>query len=322
MIAKWLGKRVIMGTIVLIIVSFLSFFMMHAAPGNPAAAYYGGNAQTLTTAEKERIEQAFGLDQPVLLQYGTWLGEALQGNLGYSAKEGRPVLTILLERLPNTLQLVTLTLVLVTIASIWLGLQAGLKEGSLLDRGLSIFSIASSAIPPFWLGILFIMVFSITLGWFPSSGMNDVRGDGGFGDRLYHMALPLTVLVISHVGIFARFLQDSVKVENHSYYIQVARANGVSEREIRSIILRNAVIPYINYVGVTIPSFFGGSIVVETLFSWSGLGQLLVKSVMIRDFPVLMGAILIIGVVVVICLFVIDILMIGLNPRLRRGGFV
>lgn len=113
-----------------------------------------------------------------------------------------------------------------------------------------------------------------------------------------------------------------MKVENHSYYIQVARANGVSEREIRSIILRNAVIPYINYVGVTIPSFFGGSIVVETLFSWSGLGQLLVKSVMIRDFPVLMGAILIIGVVVVICLFVIDILMIGLNPRLRRGGFV
>lgn len=114
-------------------------------------------------------------------------------------------------------------------------------------------------------------------------------------------------------------MQDSVKVENHSYYVQVARANGVSEREIRTMILRNAVIPYINYVGVTIPSFFGGSIVVETLFGWSGLGQLLVKSVMLKDFPVLMGAILIIGVVVVICLFVIDILMIGLNPRLRRG---
>ncbi|MFJ7666489.1 ABC transporter permease [Lysinibacillus sp. NPDC097195] len=319
MIAKWIGKRVIMGTIVLIIVSFLSFFIMHAAPGNPAAAYYGGNAQTLTPAEQERIEKAFGLDKPVLLQYGTWLSEAAKGNLGYSAKEGRPVLTILLERLPNTLQLVALTLFIVTIVSTWLGLRAGMKEGSLLDRGLSIFSIASSAIPPFWLGIVCIIIFSVQLGWFPSSGMNDVRGNGGWTDRLYHLVLPLTVLVISHVGIFARFLQDTVKVENRSYYVLVARANGVPERQIRHSILRNAVIPYINYVGVTIPSFFGGSIVVESLFGWSGLGSLLVKSVMVKDFPVLMGAILITGIVVVLCLFVIDVLMFCINPSLRRG---
>ncbi len=322
MIAKWIGKRVIMGTIVLIIVSFLSFFIMHAAPGNPAAAYYGGNAQTLTVAEQQRIEKAFGLDRPVLLHYGTWLGEAVKGNLGYSAKEGRPVITILLERLPNTLQLVALTLFIVTIVSTWLGLRAGMKEGSLLDRGLSIFSIASSAIPPFWLGIVCIIIFSVQLGWFPSSGMNDVRGNGGLLDRLNHMVLPLIVLVISHVGIFARFLQDSVKAENRSYYVQVARANGVPDRQIRNLILRNSIIPYINYIGVTIPSFFGGSIVVETLFGWSGLGSLLVKSVMVKDFPVLMGAILIIGVVVVICLFVIDVLMICINPRLRRGKLV
>jgi len=322
MIAKWIGKRVIMGTIVLIIVSFLSFFIMHAAPGNPAAAYYGGNVQTLTTAEQARIEQAFGLDRPVILQYGTWMREVLQGNLGNSAKEGRPVLTILLERLPNTLQLVILTLLIVTIVSTWLGLRAGMKEGSLLDRGLSVFSIASSAIPPFWLGIVCIIVFSVQLGWFPSSGMNDVRGNGGWTDRLYHIVLPLTVLVISHVGIFARFLQDSVKAENRSYYVQVARANGVPERQIRHSILRNAVIPYINYIGVTIPSFFGGSIVVETLFGWSGLGSLLVKAVMVKDFPVLMGAILIIATVVVICLFTIDVLMLCINPRLRRGKMV
>ena len=320
MIAKWIGKRVIMGTIVLIIVSFLSFFIMHAAPGNPAVAYYGGNAQTLSTAEKERIEHAFGLDQPILYQYGVWLREALQGNLGFSAKEGRPVATIIQERLPNTLQLVSLTLIIVAISSTWLGLQAGMKEGAFIDRGLSFVSIASSAIPPFWLGILFIMVFSVQLGWFPSSGVQDVRGDGGFIDRLNHLVLPLAVLVISHVGVFARFLQDNVKAENHSYYVQVARANGVPERQIRQMILRNAVIPYINYVGVTIPSFFGGSIVVETLFGWSGLGQLLVKSVMVKDFPVIMGSILIVGVVVVSCLFVIDVLMICLNPRLRRGG--
>jgi len=321
MIAKWLGKRLIMGTLVLIIVSFLSFFILQAAPGNPATAYYGGNAQTLTAAEQERIEKAFGLDKPIIYQYGTWLHEAVQGNLGYSAKEGRPVLTILLERLPNTLQLVGITLFIVALTSIWLGLYAGLNEGTLLDRGLSIFSVASSAVPPFWIGIVLIIVFSVQLGWLPSSGMNDIRGDGGLIDRMRHLVLPVIVLVVSHTGIFARFLQDCVKVENSSYYVQVARANGVAHREIRSAILRNSIIPYLNYVGVTIPSFFGGSIVVESLFGWSGLGQLLVKSVMVKDFPVLMGGILIIGVVVILCLFIIDIIMIVLNPKLKRGAW-
>ncbi len=319
MIAKWIGKRVIMGTIVLIIVSFLSFFIMHAAPGDPAAAYYGGNSQTLTTAEKERIEQAFGLDKSVMSQYVTWLSEAVTGNLGYSAKEGRAVLSILLEKLPNTLQLVGITLLILAISSTWLGILAGIKEGSLLDRGLSIFSIASSAIPSFWLGILVMMVFSVQLGWFPSSGMSDVRGEGGFADRMHHIILPVSVLVLSHVGIFARFLQDCVKSESKNYYVQVARANGVAEWQIRKNILRNSFIPYVNYVGITIPSFFGGSIVVESLFGWSGLGQLLVKSVMVKDFPLLMGGVLIIGVVVVVSLFIIDFLMIVINPKLRRG---
>ncbi|WP_107925618.1 ABC transporter permease [Lysinibacillus parviboronicapiens] len=319
MIAKWIGKRVIMGTIVLIVVSFLSFFILHAAPGDPAAAYYGGNLQTLTTAEKERIAQAFGLDKPVLAQYAIWLREAITGNLGYSAKEGRAVSTILLEKLPNTLQLVGITLMILAIISTWFGLLAGMKEGSLLDRGLSIFSIASSAVPSFWLGILLMMIFSVQLGWFPSSGMSDVRGGGGIADRLHHIFLPVAVLVLSHVGIFARFLQDCVKSESKSYYVQVARANGVAEQEIRKNILRNAFIPYVNYVGVTIPSFFGGSIVVESLFGWSGLGQLLVKSVMVKDFPLLMGGVLIIGVVVVVSLFIIDVLMVVINPKLRRG---
>ena len=320
MTAKWIGKRMVMGAIVLLIVSFLSFFIMHAAPGDPATAFYGGNAQTLTTAEKERITQAFALDRPVLVQYGAWLAETVTGNLGYSSKEGRPVTTILKERLPNTLLLFGVTLFFIIIGSIWLGTIAGMKEGSLWDKGLSTVSIATSSIPSFWLGILFISFFAVKLGILPSSGTGDIGGDGGLVDKLRHLIMPAAVLVLTHVGIYARFLQESIKAESRHYYVMVARANGVAEKEIRQGILRNASMPYLNYIGMTIPSFFGGSIIVESLFSWSGLGQLTVKAAMTKDFPLLMGGILWTGLIVVISLFIIDLLMYALNPKLRKGG--
>lgn len=320
MTAKWIGKRMVMGAIVLLIVSFLSFFIMHAAPGDPAMAFYGGNAQTLTAAEKERITQAFALDRPVIVQYGAWLAETLTGNLGYSSKEGRPVTTILLERLPNTLLLFGVTMFFIVIGSIWLGMLAGMKEGSLWDKGLSTVSIATSSIPAFWLGILFISFFAVKLGILPSSGAGDVSGDGGLLDKLRHLIMPAAVLILTHVGIYARFLQESIKAENRQYYVMVARANGVAEKEIRQGIFRNASMPYLNYIGMTIPSFFGGSIIVESLFAWSGLGQLMVKAAMTKDFLLLMGGILWTGLIVVISLFIIDLLMYALNPKLRKGG--
>ncbi|WHT48831.1 ABC transporter permease [Sporosarcina thermotolerans] len=295
------------------------FFIMHAGPGSSATAYYGGNAQTLTASEKERISEEFGLDRPLIIQYGSWLKETMNGNLGMSAKEGRPVALILGERLPNTLLLFGVSMFFIIIGSIWLGMAAGVKPGSLLDRGLSMFSIASSSIPPFWLGILFIYLFSVTLGVLPSSGTRSLIGDGGFFDKIRHLIMPASVIVLTHVGLYARFLQESVKTEIESYYVMTARANGVDEREIRIGVLRNAFIPYLNYLGMTIPSFFGGSVIVEALFAWSGLGQLLIKSIMVKDYPLLMGGIMLTCLIVVITLFVIDVLMFMLDPKLRRG---
>jgi peptide/nickel transport system permease protein len=320
MTVKWIGKRMVMGFVVLLVVSFLSFFIMHAAPGDPATAFYGGNAQTLNAAEKERIIRVFSLDRPVTEQYGSWLVETLKGNLGISYKEGRPVTTILMERLPNTLMLFGVTMFFIIIISIWLGTIAGMKAGSIWDRGLSTLSIATSSIPAFWLGILFISFFAVKLGVLPSSGTGDIGGESGFWDKLRYLILPATVIIATHVGIYARFLSENIKEESRKYYVTVARANGVREREIRKGILRNASFPYLNYIGMTIPSFFGGSIIVESLFSWNGLGQLTVKSVVTQDFPLLMGSILYIGILVVASLFIIDLIMYTLNPKLRKGG--
>ena len=319
MTVKWFGKRMMLGILVLFIVSFLSFFILHAGLGSSASAYYGGNAQMLTAVEKERISETFALDQPLIIQYGGWLKETLAGNLGMSANDGRPVATILRERLPNTLLLFGVSMSFIITGSIWLGMAAGMKPGSLLDKGLSAFSIASSSIPAFWLGILFIYIFAVTLGVLPSSGTRSLSGDGGFVDKMKHLIMPASVVVLTHVGLYARFLQESVKSEIGSYYVMAARSNGVEEREIIRGVLRNAFIPYLNYLGITIPSFFGGSVIVEALFSWAGLGQLLVKSVMVKDYPLLMGGIMLTGLIVVISLFVIDVLMYMLDPKLRKG---
>jgi peptide/nickel transport system permease protein len=320
MTVKWIGKRMVMGFVVLLVVSFLSFFIMHAAPGDPATAFYGGNAQTLNAAEKERISRVFSLDRPVTAQYGSWLVETLKGNLGISYKEGRPVSTILMERLPNTLLLFGVSMFFIIVGSIWLGTIAGMRAGSIWDKGLSTLSIATSSIPAFWLGILFISFFAVKLGVLPSSGTGDIGGQGGFWDKLRYLILPATVIIVTHVGIYARFLQENIKEESRKYYVTVARANGVAEQEVRKGILRNASFPYLNYIGITIPSFFGGSIIVESLFSWNGLGQLTVKSVVTQDFPLLMGSILYIGILVVASLFIIDLIMYTLNPKLRKGG--
>ncbi|QTD39988.1 ABC transporter permease [Sporosarcina sp. Te-1] len=321
MIGKWIGKRMMMGILVLFIVSFLSFFIMHAGPGSGVAAYYGGNAQMLSAAEKERISEAYALDRPLVVQYGVWLKETLSGNIGISAKEGRPVAEILTERLPNSLLLVGVSLFFIILGSIWLGMAAGMKPGSILDRCLSTFSIVTSSIPAFWLGILFISLFTVTLGILPSSGTRSINGDGGWTDRLQHLLMPVAVVVLTHVGIYARFLQESVKAERGKYYVLVAKANGVAERDIRSSILRNAFIPYLNYIGMTLPSFFGGSVIVESLFAWSGLGQLMVKSITTQDYPLLMGGIMLTGLIVVVSLFFVDVLMYILDPKLRKGAF-
>ncbi|PIC80798.1 peptide ABC transporter permease [Sporosarcina sp. P18a] len=320
MIGKWIGKRMVMGLIVLLIVSFLSFFIMQAAPGDPAIAFYGGNAQTLTAAEKERITRAYALDRPVAEQYVAWLGETVKGNLGTSYKEGRPVFEIIMERLPNTLLLFGVTMFCIVMGSFWLGTVAGMKANSIWDKGLSTFSIATSSIPPFWLGILFIYIFAVSLGILPSSGSGDVGGNGGMVDKIRHLMMPASVMIVTHVGIYARFLQESIKRENGQYYVKVARANGVIKRSIRNGIVRNASIPYLNYIAMTIPSFFGGSIIVESLFAWSGIGQLTVKAVVTKDFPLLMGSIMVTGILVVITLFIVDLIMYAIDPKLRKGG--
>lgn len=263
------------------------------------------------------MNHTFGVDQPAAIRYLKWAGQMLKGDMGVSYREGRKVFDILAERLPNTLMLFSCSIVLITLFSILLGIKGGHQEESLWGKALSITSIVFSSIPVFWFGILCIMIFSVYLHLLPSSGTESLQG-GGLLDKLLHLILPVFVMTVVHVGIYGRFIQEQMKEESRKYYVQLARANGMKETYLVKGMLKNALLPYIQYLGMTIPSFFGGSIVIESLFSWSGLGQLSVKAAMTRDYPLLMGCTMMTGTVVIICILLTDLLSFVLNPMLRR----
>lgn len=312
-------KRMLQGVLTLFIISILAFAIFQATPGDPAYSIYGSDSQLLTNQERERINHIFGYDQSFIQKYLSWGAEVLNGNLGYSYLQSRKVTEIIGESIPNTLMLFVPTIVIIISFSILLGVKAGRNEGSLWDRGLTLFSIIIGSIPSFWIGILCILLFSVKLGWLPSSGTNDILTEGQALANIKYLFMPLFVLCFSHIGMYARFLQEKMKEESKQHYVQVALANGVNERFITRGILKNAMTPYINYIGITIPGFFGGSIIIESLFNWAGLGFLSVQAILTRDYPLLMGSILVTGVVVIIAVFITDILAILLNPKLRRG---
>lgn len=319
MISRLILKRFLQGLIVLWFVSIISFVIINAAPGDPALALFGNEAQKLTDAERTKINNSYGMDKPVAIRYLKWMERLAHGDMGISYREGRKVTEILSERLPNTLLLFSGSILIILVFSITLGINGGLKEASLWDKGLSVASILLSSIPAFWLGILCILFFSVYLGVLPSSGIENLRDGGDIADRLKHLVLPVLIMASTHIGLYARFIQERIKDENKSYYVLVAKANGMNNRFIVGGILKNAIVPYINYLGITIPAFFGGSIIIESLFSWPGLGQLSVKATVTRDYPLLMGSIMITGIIVVLSILATDIASLILNPQLGRS---
>lgn len=298
--------------------SVMAFALINAAPGDPAAAIYGGQMDKLTQAERERINNNLGLDQPLTLRYFNWLSEMLGGRMGNSYANGKSVNLIISERMPNTIILFSVSFLLTVIISMAIGLWAGLHPNTRLDRAITITSITINGIPSVLVAIGLIFVFSVSLKWLPSSGFTSVFSDTA-GDRLKHIVLPVVTIVFSHIGSFSRFIQEGMKEEMGSYYVAVARANHVSNRHIYFGTMKNALVPFINYAGTHVPSFFSGFVVVETVFSYPGLGNMIVGAIPVKDYPVLMGGILITGIVVIISMLAVDLLDIFLNPKLRKA---
>jgi peptide/nickel transport system permease protein len=294
---------------------------MKSAPGDPTVMFQDPNVQL---QDLEQLKKNYGLDKPLLIQYGYWLKEALKGNLGYSFQTGKPVTLMIFERLPATLLLSVSSLILILCITFPLGLLSGYKKDKTFDKLVTFFSFVGMALPTFWVGLILILMLSLKVNLFPTSGYLDPSlSNASFFKQslniLYHMALPLLTILIGGVAGLIRFNRFSIITILSQDYIHAARARGISERRILyKHALKNAALPIVTILGAGLSSLIGGSFIIEYIFSWPGMGQLGVNAVFARDYPVLMGSILFSSILIVIGNLAADISYGLIDPRVKQ----
>jgi peptide/nickel transport system permease protein len=297
--------------------------MIHVAPGDPARMMLPMEA---TEDDVSKMREALGLDKPLIVQYLLWLQEAATLNFGYSIRGKMPAAKNFLQRLPATLELTFFSISLAVIFAIPIGIFAAIKKDSIWDFFVSFMSLFGLSTPRFWLGIILVLIFSLKLGWLPSFG----RGPGLFssilaafnGDfnflflSLKHLALPSITTATWFFAIFLRYTRSSVLEELNKLYVKMARQKGINEGRVLVMhVLRNALIPIVTVIGLQIGVLMGGAVVIEIVFAWPGVGQLLVQSLFARDYPVIQACLFMIGIVIVCIFIVLDLIYVILDPR-------
>src|SRR6266568_987249 len=311
----YLVRRVAASVVVLFGVSIVVFLTLKLVPGDAAYVLAGPNA---SAEDIERVRQSLGLDKPVPVQYVTWLGRALQGDLGRSLELHEPVLNLVLSRYGNTLLLAVAAMVFAGVTGILAGTLAALRPHTLLDRLVMLVTLTANSTPSFWLGLVLILVFSLTLHWLPSSGMDSARGDGGTFDVLQHLVLPAVTLGAISSALIARMTRASLLEVLTQEYVLVARAKGLREGLlVRRHALKNALLPVLTILGLQMGSLLGGAVITETIFSWPGIGFQLYRGIALRDVPLVQGAALVVAASFVLINLVVDLLYSYLDPRIR-----
>lgn len=318
---KYILSRLAWGVLIVLCILILNFLIVHAVPGDPLQALLGDFPVPPEYAAKVRAE--FGLDQPILAQLWLYVENLLRGNLGFSFSNRAPVLGLMLARLGPTLLLVLPALVLASLLGVVLGTLAAPRAGGLQDSAITAISLFGYSVPIFWLGQLLVIVFAIRFNWLPASGMQSMRDDyQGFAavlDVLKHLVLPGFSVMIFYIAIVARVARASVLEALHQDYVLTAKAKGLSRRYILwRHVLPNAMLPVLTVVGYNFGYALTGAILVETVFGWPGLGSLFITSITNRDYPVLQGIFLLVGVSVVLTNIVTDVLYAYLDPRVRK----
>lgn len=306
-------KRLIHLLPVLFGVSLAVFLLLRLTPGDPATAILGVQA---TPNEVARIRHALGLDRPWWVQYSIWLGNVLQGDLGVSYQNKRPVTLIIGQRLPATIELAVMSLLIAAVLGISTGILSALKRYTMADYIFTSLALFGISMPSFWFAILLILIFSLYLGWLPASGYAPVSE--GLGKHLSHLVLPSIALGLFNTGALMRFTRSSMLEVISQDYIRTARAKGLLEGTVvYRHALKNALIPTLTVLGLQIGFLMAGAVIIEQVFAWPGIGWLTLTAINQRDYPVVMGVVLIIALVFVLSNLVVDILYTWVDPRIR-----
>ncbi len=301
----------------LIGISLILFLVVHLAPGGPLDVY--ADNPSVTPAALERLAAAYGLDRPLPVQYGLWLKAMATGDWGYSIRTGRPVLTEIAERLGPTFTLGLTAMVVAFALSLLLGTIAAARAGRWPDRIIGAVTLGGLSVPVFWLALVLQLILAVRLGWLPSAGLESI-GRSSFGDRVAHMVMPVTVLVVANTASWTRYIRAGMLDVLGQDYIRTAYAKGLSERAVLiRHALRNAIIPAVSIIALDLASLISGAVITEAVFSWPGVGSLFVESMDGRDYPMLMGVLVMGSAAVILANILADYVQALLDPRLRDG---
>lgn len=316
-------RRLLQGIPLLFGVVTLMFFLLQLAPGDPITAIIGD--YPASPAYIEQITEQYRLDDPIWVRYWSYISQVFTLNLGTSLATHTPVLELIFDRLGNTLLLTVTAMVVAAALGLALGVFAGVSRSSVWDHLVTGTAVGSISIPAFWLGQILILIFAINFGLLPAQGMQSIRGNLEGWDHIVdvarHMILPVLCLAMREIGVIARIVRTSVHEVLNTSYVEVARAKGFTrKRIIRRHVIRNALLPAVTVIGYNFGFVLAGSVLVETVFGWPGMGQLLYESIRNRDNAVTIGIVLLIAVVVVVVNLITDIVYGLIDPRIRAGA--
>jgi peptide/nickel transport system permease protein len=319
---RYIIKRLLLIIPVLIGISFILFVVMHLAPGDPASIRYGLNPEVSESA-RANFAKMYGLDKPVLQQYVLWMKRFLSFDFGRSFIDDRPVVEKILSRLPATLLLQVSSLLVIFLVAIPIGVVSAAKRGSAFDRVTTVLVFIGYAMPTFWLALLLIFFFGFKLQWFPISGMSPwytpyLDAAGRMKDLLWHLVLPVVTTAFGGLAALSRYSRSSMIEVLGENYVLTARAKGLPERRVIMVhALRNALLPMITIMGLTLPALVSGSFIFETIFAWPGMGRLGYEAIMNYDYPVVMGVAVMATFLTLLGIFLSDVMYAVADPRIR-----
>jgi peptide/nickel transport system permease protein len=319
-------RRLLLAIPLLLGITIVSFVVIHLAPGDPAAVLAGGSEQPIDPEMYKQLVKVYNLDKPLWQQYWLWLTSLVRLDFGRSfAPHGRPVLGMIAERLPITLLLNIVEMLIIVATAIPIGALSATRQYSTFDKVTTVFVFVGFATPDFWLALLLMILFGVQLGWLPISGLRSLNWEYlSFWrqqiDFLSHLALPVLVATFGGLAGFSRYMRQSMLEVIRQDYIQSARAKGLAERVvIGKHALRNALLPIVTILGLSLPTLIGGSVIVESVFAIPGMGQLMVQAAFERDYPVLMGNLVIVSTLTLVANLLADLAYSLVDPRIRVG---
>jgi peptide/nickel transport system permease protein len=314
-LANYLLHRLGQNLILLWLVSVIAFAVLHMAPGGPLAQF--ALVPGLTQADLQRIAHEMGLDRPLPIQYWEWFHRVLFGDWGRSYRDQQPVLFVIGTHLFATFELMGSSALIAILLGTWIGVIGAIRRYSLFDYLATVGAMIALSIPTFWFGLVVIFVFSVELRWLPAGNLFTL-GDGSFLDYVHHLIAPSMVLALVTIAIWSRYMRSSMLEVINQDYIRTARAKGLSEWQVLTgHAFRNALLPMITIAGLQLPTLLSGALVTETIFTWPGMGRLFLDSIGYRDYPMVMGVLMLSAVLVLLGNLMADLLYAAADPRIR-----